>query len=54
MSNPNAGEEDYDPDFEDEYDPDDEFLDFVCGMMPDGQCRLAGTEDCDWDCPRWK
>lgn len=23
-----------------------------CGMMPDGQCTLAGTEFCDWDCPR--
>lgn len=23
-----------------------------CGMMPDGYCMLAGTEWCDWDCPR--
>ncbi len=22
-----------------------------CGMMPDGQCLLAGSEWCDWDCP---
>lgn len=21
-----------------------------CGLMPDGQCVLAGTEHCDWDC----
>ncbi|WP_132443633.1 hypothetical protein [Sulfitobacter indolifex] len=21
-----------------------------CGMMPDGQCLLAGTEHCDWGC----
>lgn len=37
-------------DYED--DPDEEFLDFVCGMMPNGQCSLAGSEDCDWECPR--
>ena len=42
--------EDDDPD----YNEDDEFLDFVCGMMPDGQCSMAGTEDCDWECPRNK
>lgn len=23
-----------------------------CGMTPDGQCTLAGTEWCDWSCPR--
>ena len=23
-----------------------------CGMMPDGLCMLAGSEWCDWDCPR--
>ncbi len=23
-----------------------------CGLMPDGQCMLAGTEHCDWDCGR--
>lgn len=23
-----------------------------CGLMPDGQCLLAGTEHCDWDCGR--
>lgn len=38
-------------------EPDDEmddeaFLAFECGMGPDGQCSLAGTEDCDWECPR--
>ena len=21
-----------------------------CGLQPDGQCMLAGTEYCDWDC----
>ena len=36
--------EDYDDDLRDE-DPDQEFLDYVCGMMLDGQCSLAGTEE---------
>lgn len=30
---------------------DDDDLDFICGLGPDGQCALAGSEDCDWDCP---
>lgn len=41
---------DYDePDYDDEedYDPIED-----CGMMADGQCTLAGSEFCDWDCPR--
>ncbi|GHA15460.1 hypothetical protein GCM10007989_07790 [Devosia pacifica] len=39
---------DYDNGFvEEDYD---EYED--CGMMPDGQCTLAGSEWCDWDCPR--
>jgi len=28
------------------------FLNWICGMGPDGQCSLAGTEECDWECPR--
>lgn len=29
------------------------FLEWVCGFDPSsGQCRMAGTEDCDWECPR--
>lgn len=40
-------------DFEEQDDdPDAEFLEFDCGMMPDGFCMLAGTEECDWECPR--
>lgn len=30
-------------------DENDEFYD--CGLMPNGQCMNAGSEDCDWDCP---
>ena len=31
---------------------DDEIEDFFdCGLMPDGICMRAGTEDCDWECP---
>lgn len=39
--------------FDDDEQPDDEdaYLD-ECGMMADGCCTLAGTEFCDWDCPR--
>lgn len=28
------------------------FENWICGMMPDGSCSLAGTEECDWECPR--
>lgn len=33
---------------EDELDDED---DFDCGMTSDGGCTLAGTEECDWECP---
>jgi NMD protein affecting ribosome stability and mRNA decay len=23
-----------------------------CGMMPNGQCTKAGSEECDWECGR--
>lgn len=39
---------------EDGYPYDDEDIeegDFDCHMGPDGSCGLAGTEECDWDCP---
>lgn len=36
---------------DDDSDPEEDLLD-ECGMMPDGYCALAGTEHCDWDCPR--
>ncbi len=31
---------------------DEEFLEWHCGMMANGHCSMAGSEDCDWDCPR--
>ena len=37
-----------------EYDDEGRFdyeLEFDCGLGPDGQCSMAGTEDCDWECP---
>ncbi len=44
---------DWDDDAEYTDDEDDELAGFEdCGMMRDGMCRLAGTEWCDWDCPR--
>ena len=24
---------------------------FDCGLMPNGQCLKAGSEECDWECP---
>ena len=43
---------DHDPtDFDDDGldDEDEEYYD--CGMDRDGGCSLAGTEQCDWECP---
>jgi hypothetical protein len=40
----------YDDDFEENdggYE-DGEYED--CGLMPDGQCSKAGSEECDWSC----
>lgn len=37
---------------EDCLDDDDSYIDDECCLMPDGQCMLAGTEFCDWDCGR--
>lgn len=25
--------------------------DFDCGLMSNGQCAKAGSEECDWSCP---
>jgi len=45
----------YGRDLMDEYeqgdDPDEE-AEFDCGMMADGQCLKAGSEECEWICPR--
>jgi hypothetical protein len=43
----------YYDDYDDGPDLDDDGWD-ECGMMADGQCSQAGTEWCDWDCPRNK
>ena len=39
--------DDCDPDHDDEEEDVDD-----CGLMASGQCVLAGTEWCDWSCPR--
>lgn len=47
---PRTTDEDYyddDPRDWDEEDGDD----IDCGLMPDGQCAMAGSEECDWVCP---
>lgn len=40
--------------FEDEFANDyleDDAEDYPdCGLMADGQCTKAGSEECDWDC----
>lgn len=40
-----------DRDEEFEWEDDDPDLD-DCHMMPSGLCLLAGSEWCDWKCPR--
>lgn len=37
-------------DYEPENDLEDED-DFDCGFIPGKGCLMAGTEDCDFDCP---
>lgn len=37
----------------DDDDGDDGFDEFDdCGLMPNGQCLKAGSEECDWECGR--
>lgn len=51
MSEPDDLPEDFEyEDGPDLPDDDDEFDD--CGLMPDGQCTKAGSEECDWICGR--
>lgn len=41
-----------DPDeYIDDPEDDDEGEYQDCGLLPDGQCMKAGSEECDWDCP---
>ena len=44
-----ADDMDYDPVVDGRYEFD-EFDD--CGLMPDGRCMKAGSEECDWECGR--
>lgn len=42
----------YDCDDEDDYEPDPlEEAEQDCGLGDDGQCALAGSEHCDFECP---
>jgi hypothetical protein len=43
-----SDDDDYNDYDDDEPDDDEEF---DCHMGPDGSCGLAGTEECDWECP---
>lgn len=50
MSNPGVPYQgDYDIDGEGDETTDD--LEDECGLMRDGQCSMAGTEHCDFECP---
>ncbi len=40
-----------DDDYEDDEEFDDDMDRFDCGLDDEGQCSLAGTEDCDFECP---
>lgn len=43
--------DDFDDDDCEPMDDDDGFSGFDCGLDPEsGQCALAGSEDCDWEC----
>lgn len=44
-----SGDEEGLPDYDDDPDEEDDFDD--CGLCEDGQCRMAGTEHCDFECP---
>lgn len=35
----------------DELGDDDEGFDFDCGMDRNGQCSMAGSEHCEFECP---
>lgn len=38
-------------DYDDDLDDEDEDFGFDCGLDDEGQCSMAGTEDCDFECP---
>lgn len=40
------------PEWGDDFVHDDCEDEVECGLMPNGQCLLAGSEWCDWDCGR--
>jgi hypothetical protein len=45
--------DDEEADFADDFDEQDELEDAMqnCGMMQNGICMKAGSEECDWECP---
>ena len=45
----NIDRDDWDDDTRDWDEEDGDFED--CGLMADGQCLKAGSEECDWECP---
>jgi len=49
MGNP-SDDENY---LDDDEEPEDEFGDDECMLMADGQCMMAGSEWCEFECP-WR
>lgn len=47
---PTTSDADYYDDDPSDWDEEDDD-DYDCGLMPDGQCLKAGSEECDWECP---
>jgi hypothetical protein len=51
-SNEDLDESYYYADDPEDYDPEDDWdNEFDCGFIPGYGCQLAGTEECDWECP---
>lgn len=42
-------EDEFDDEYGDDEPDEDDWLD--CGLMDDGQCMNAGSEQCDFECP---
>lgn len=52
MTSPNRTPAEYVDYYDDDpRDDGEEDGGFDCGLMPDGQCTKAGSEECDFECP---
>lgn len=51
MSPTQAFDDDYDEDADDHLEDDEDEEYFDCGWSPGGGCSMAGSEECDFECP---